>query len=115
MHNFSLSGEVFLYFILRVEVVEIQISLQIINSFGKRKGVFNSILAVGRNPAGNRARPNSHPFSPHAGAAQRGPAEAACPQPRRAARPEHPLSTCEAATTQARPSVRRRSFPHAER
>jgi hypothetical protein len=25
MHNFSLVGEVFLYFILRVEVVEIQI------------------------------------------------------------------------------------------
>jgi hypothetical protein len=58
MHNFSLVGEVFLYFILRVEVVEIQISLPIINRFGKRKGNFNSILAVGRNPARNRVRPS---------------------------------------------------------
>jgi hypothetical protein len=52
MHNFPLVGEVFLYFILRVEVIEIQISLQIIKRFGK-KGIFNFILAVGRNSAGS--------------------------------------------------------------
>jgi hypothetical protein len=68
MHNFSLIGEVFLYFILRVEVVEIQISLQIINRFGKRKGILNTKLAVGRNTTGSRAR-----FT------QRGPAEAGQP------------------------------------
>jgi hypothetical protein len=82
MHNFSLVGEVFLYFILRVEVVEIQISLQIINKFGKRKGILNTKLAVGRNPAGNRVRPNSHPFSPLSSAAQRGLAKAHLPSPR---------------------------------
>jgi hypothetical protein len=46
---------VFLYFILRVEVVEIQISLQIIKRFGKRKGILNTKLAVGRNTTGSRA------------------------------------------------------------
>jgi NADH:ubiquinone oxidoreductase subunit K len=56
MHNFSLVGEVFLYFTLRVEVVEIQISLQIINRFGKRKKEFSILtLVVGRNLAGSRA------------------------------------------------------------
>jgi hypothetical protein len=65
MHNFSLIGEVLLYFILRVEVVEIQISLQIINRFGKRKGILNIKLTVGRNPAGGCARPNSHHPRPH--------------------------------------------------
>jgi hypothetical protein len=35
MHNFSLVDEMFLHFILRIEVVEIQISLQIIKWFGK--------------------------------------------------------------------------------
>jgi hypothetical protein len=56
MHNFSLVGEVFLYFTLRVEVVEIQISLQIINRFGKRKKEFLILtLVVGRNLAGSRA------------------------------------------------------------
>jgi hypothetical protein len=75
MHNFSLVGEVFLYFTLRVEVVKIQISLQIINRFGKRKGIFNIILAMGRNRAGSRAQPNSRfPLPP-----QRGPAEAGLP------------------------------------
>jgi hypothetical protein len=74
-------GEVFLYYILRVEVIEIQISLQITNRFGKRKGISNSILAMGRNPAGNRVRPSQLFLSPHSGAAQHGPAEAGMPSP----------------------------------
>jgi hypothetical protein len=34
---------------------------------------------VGRNPAGGRARPSSHPLPPHSGVAQRGPAKAGLP------------------------------------
>jgi hypothetical protein len=69
MHNFSLVGEVFLYFVLQIEVVEIQIILQIINRFGKRKGILNTKLTVGRNPTGGRAPPNSHSLPPHSGVA----------------------------------------------
>jgi hypothetical protein len=53
MHNFSLVGEVFLYFTLRVEVIKIQISLQIIKIFEKEKDFPNSYPVLGRNPAGN--------------------------------------------------------------
>jgi hypothetical protein len=42
---------VFLYFNVRVEVVEIQISLQIIKRFEKEKDFPSSYLATGRNPA----------------------------------------------------------------
>jgi hypothetical protein len=64
MHNFSLVGEVFLYFTLRVEVVEIQISLQIIKRFEKEKGFPNSYPVLGRKPAGNRVRPGNRVPSP---------------------------------------------------
>jgi hypothetical protein len=38
--------------------------LQIIKRFGKRKGIFNFILVVGRNSAGSRARPGQPILSP---------------------------------------------------
>jgi hypothetical protein len=115
MHNFSLVGEVFLYFILRVEVVKIQISLQIINRFGKRKGILNTILAVGRNPARSRARPSSHSLSSHPSAAQPKPA---FPLMREAASgPAQPARRVPSLTEPVQPARSRRrtryhSYPH---
>jgi hypothetical protein len=48
-----LGCEVVLYFIVLVEVIEIQISLQIIKRFEKEKDFPSSYLAMGQNPAGN--------------------------------------------------------------
>jgi hypothetical protein len=70
MHNFPLIGEVLLYFILRVEVVKIQISLQIINRFGKGNGILNNKTDCGPKP-GRKPSPAQQPsFSPYTGAAQ---------------------------------------------
>jgi hypothetical protein len=44
---FPLCCEVFLYFIVRVEVIEIQISLQIIKRFEKEKDFPSSYLVMG--------------------------------------------------------------------
>jgi hypothetical protein len=115
MHNFSLVGEVFLYFILRVEVVKIQISLQIINIFEKRKGILNTILAVGQNPAGSPARPSSHSLSSHPSAAQPKPA---FPLMREAASgPAQPARCAPSLTEPVQPArsrrrTRHRSYPH---
>jgi hypothetical protein len=77
MHNFSLIGGVLLHFILQVEVVEI--SLQIINRYGKRKGILNNKTDYGPKPGRKPSPAQQPPPSPHSGVAQRGPAEAACP------------------------------------
>jgi hypothetical protein len=61
--------------------------LQIIKRFGKRKGIFNFILAVGRNSAGSRAQPGQPILSPPL---PRGLAEAE--QPSRPPSPIHPHS-----------------------
>jgi hypothetical protein len=100
MHNFSFIAEVFLYFILRVEVVEIQISLQIIKRFGKRKGILNTKLAVGRNTTGSRARHNSK--SPSHSAAQ---PKLACPLAREAASgPAQPARRAPSLTEPVQPA-----------
>jgi hypothetical protein len=75
MHNFSLIGEVLLYFILRVEVAEIQISLQIINRYGKRKGILNNKTDSGPKPGRKLSPAQQPPPSPHSGAARPAPAK----------------------------------------
>jgi hypothetical protein len=57
----------------------IQISLQIINRYGKRKGILNNKTDCGSKPSRKPSPAQQPPPSPHSGAAQRGPAEAACP------------------------------------
>jgi hypothetical protein len=90
--------------------------LQIINRFGKRKGILNTKLAVDRNSAGNRARPNSQPFlSSHSGAAQCGPAKAGLPSPCAkwlvAQLSSTPPLTEPARPTRNRSSTRHSSYP----
>jgi hypothetical protein len=61
---FPLCCEVFLYFTVQVEVIKIQISLQIIRRFEKRKGFSNSYLAMGRNQLEAKPGLASRSFSP---------------------------------------------------
>jgi hypothetical protein len=81
MHKFSLVGEVFLYFILQVVVVEIQISLQITNRFGKRKGIFNINIGCGPKP-GRKPSPTQHPTPTLARPSRSSVAQPARPRPR---------------------------------
>jgi hypothetical protein len=84
--------------------------LQIIKRFGKRKGIFNFILAVGRNSAGSRARPGQPLLSPPL---PRGPAEAERPS-----RPPYPIRACSPVRPRGLPKPRwfpsSQGFSHAE-
>jgi hypothetical protein len=60
---FPLCCEVFLYFIVLVEVAGIQICLQIIKRIEKEKDFSNSYLVMGRNPAHPGVSPAHPPFT----------------------------------------------------
>jgi hypothetical protein len=87
--------------------------LQIINIFGKRKGILNTKLTVGRNPVGGRARPNSHSLFPLT------PAQPSAAQPKPACRsrakqrsPTQPARRPPPLTEPTRPARNRSSTRH---
>jgi hypothetical protein len=112
MHNFSLVGEVFLYFIFasrshwNSNLNWIQISLQIIKRFGKKE-IFNFILAVGRNSVGSRARPGqpsqSSPIHPRSQPSPTCPFDQPCAAQRRPSKPA-PWPSSDARVSLASPT-----------
>jgi hypothetical protein len=82
VHNFSLVGEVFLYFILQVEVVEIQIQIEFklvckLQKNLKKKRIF--VIPI-RYWAKTRLETESGPAAASLSPLQRGPAEIGMPQ-----------------------------------